>query len=395
MTKQNTDFLLIDQDNQLDQFVQATRNAKWIAFDTEFVGEKRYQTLLCLVQVACEEGYFLLDPIRLNSMDPFLELVEDPNVLKITHAGDNDYRLLHAIYGTVPQNIFDTQIAAGFVGYRYPISFRKLVEGELQMHLQKGYAVTDWESRPFQPKQLRYALEDVQPLYRLYQLLRKGLERRNRLSWAEEECGQMEDPNYYVRDPHHEAINSNLMRSLRFREKVFLLRLLQWRREQAKRKDYSKEMILPSKLLAQIVKGVRSGKEALQQNRRIPAKTVDRFGDLFVKLYQEKVTQEEQRVLKQIPQDEDEDQLDEILLEFLYLLMKYRSQEEDIAHALVMPRNAIKRMKSNPDIRQNLLGSGWRRQLLGSDFVRWLENYDHLHVSIKGSRIELEILEEE
>ncbi len=395
MTKQNSDFLLIDSDTQLDQFVHATRDAKWIAFDTEFVGEKRFQTLLCLVQVACEKGYFMLDPLRLSHLDPFLELVTDPEVLKITHAGDNDYRLLNAVYGTIPQNTFDTQIAAGFAGYRYPISFRKLVESELRMQLQKGYAVADWESRPFQAKQLRYALEDVQPLHRLYTKLNRRLEGSGRASWAQEECAQMEVPAYYERDPHHEAINSNLMRSLRFREQVFLLRILTWRRQQAQRKDYSKEMILPSKLLGQIVKGVRSGKEALKQNRRLPNKTIDRFGDAFVKMYNGEVTAEERAVLKRIPRQEDEDQLDEILLEFLYLLMKYRAQEEDIAHALVMPRNAIKRMKSDPATRQNILGSGWRRALLGDDFVNWLENYDHLHVHIKGGRIELEVLEEE
>ena len=103
---------------------------KWLAFDTEFIGEKRYYTLLCLIQVKCETGTYLLDSLKIPDLTPFLRLIEDERITKITHAGDNDYRLLNILYGTIPKNIFDTQIAAGFIGYRYPMSFGKLVEAE-------------------------------------------------------------------------------------------------------------------------------------------------------------------------------------------------------------------------------------------------------------------------
>ncbi|MCB9298190.1 MAG: hypothetical protein H6559_34485 [Lewinellaceae bacterium] len=87
------------------------------------------------------KGLFLIDPIRLKNLDPFLDLVADPGITKITHAGDNDYRLLNNLFGIVPVNVFDTQVAVSFVGYNYPVSFRKLVESELNVHLKKGYAV--------------------------------------------------------------------------------------------------------------------------------------------------------------------------------------------------------------------------------------------------------------
>ena len=71
--------------------------------------------------------------------------------------------------------------------------------------------------------------------------------------------------------------------------------------------------------------------------------------------------------------------------------MKYRAIEEEVSHALVMPRNAIKRMKNDPDMLQSILGSGWRKELLGDDFVNWLKNYDKLELSIEGGQIAIRI----
>lgn len=108
-------FTYIDTEKQLLDFINDNRDIKWMAFDTEFVGEKRYHPLLCLIQVVTENGSYIIDPIPLPSLSPFLSLIENERIVKITHAGDNDYRLLNNLYGVVPKNIFDTQVAAGFI----------------------------------------------------------------------------------------------------------------------------------------------------------------------------------------------------------------------------------------------------------------------------------------
>jgi ribonuclease D len=164
-----TKYQLIEDQRALDRFYDELRDVEWMCFDTEFVGEKRFRTLICLIQVTCPAGNYLLDPIRLPNIDPLLDLISNPDILKITHAGENDYRLLYQQYGILPSNVFDTQIAAGMLGYHYPSGLGKIVSGELNINLRKGYAVTDWESRPFSQKQLDYALEDVvilEPLWR-------------------------------------------------------------------------------------------------------------------------------------------------------------------------------------------------------------------------------------
>ena len=389
MTVAGIDYSPIDTQKGLEAFYEENKDIDWMGFDTEFIGEKRYHTLLCLIQISTRHGYYLLDPLAVSDLGPFLRLIESPDIVKVTHAGDNDYRLLYRGYGTVPKNVFDTQVAAAFIGHRYPLSFAKLVEAETGNSVGKGYAVTDWSQRPMSEKQLKYALYDVVYLRELYDTIKGKLERNGRIDWALEECALMASEDYYYRDPHHELLNSNIAKSSRTKEKIFLLRLYEWRRSLAEKRNYSKEMIPPKKIIGQLVRGVRGGKESMQQNRRLPGKTVQRYGDLFVKMYNDPAEAEELEVVKQIQRNPSEDEDDDMIVELLYLLMKYRATEADISHALVMPRNAIRRMKQDASVRRSILGSGWRRELLGDDFVEWLKHFDNLKLSIEGGKIAL------
>ena len=126
------------------------------------------------------------------------------------------------------------------------------------------------------------------------------------------------------------------------------------------------------------------------ENRRLPQSTVKRYGKMFVDMYNEESTDEEVAIAKSIQRSAQEDEEDDMLIELLYLIMKYRANEVEISHALVMPRNAIKRMKQDPEARETILGSGWRKDLLGPDFVSWLKNFDQLKLKIEGGKISLE-----
>jgi len=389
MSQSTPDYTFIKTFDDLEQFAHDNRDVTWMGFDTEFIGEKRYHTLICLIQVSTELGYYLIDPIAIDNLDPFLDMLEDPELVKITHAGDNDYRLLYKEFDCIPQNVFDTQIASGFIGHRYPMSFGKLVEAETGDVLGKGYAVTDWSQRPMSPKQIKYALNDVIYLRELYDKICAQLDENGRRDWAFEECAEMTKDAYYYRDPNHEFLNSNIARSSRTKERAFLLRLYEWRRSTAEQKNYSKEMILPGKLITQLTRGVRGGLPSMLENRRLPQSTIKRYGKMFVEMYNRETTPEEEEIIAGIQRGPKEDEEDDMLIELLYLIMKYRAGEADISHALVMPRNAIKRMKQNPETRETILGSGWRKELLGPDFVGWLRNFDNLKLKIEGGKISL------
>lgn len=385
------EYMLIEDAAGLQTFYDENRGIEWMGFDTEFVGERRYVTLICLIQVATVNGYYLIDPLKVDDLTLFLEMIQDPTILKITHAGENDYRLLHKNYDVRPRNIFDAQVAAGFVGYKYPISFRKLAEKEIKVHMQKGYTVSDWEARPFNKNQLNYALADVFHLYKLWQSLKKKLDELNRYEWVIEELQKFETKAYYTFDPNKEALSSNLIHGLNTQEQIFLIRFYEWRRSEAERKNYSKEMIFPGKLIAPIIRNIRSGRAALRNHRRIPNKIIENNWEIWNDMYQQKASEDERAILKLIPRNVAENPKMDTLMDILNLLLKYQCHEQQIAPELVVNRSNFKKMKVDPNYFDESLDMGWRKELLGEDLINWIKVRTELNIDIVDGKCILSV----
>ncbi len=102
----------------LPELMRQARAAGKLALDTEFMGEGRYRTLLCLVQLAVPERIELIDPLE-PGFDgaPLAQVLADPAVEIVVHAGRQDVALLRRWLGTEVTNVFDTQVAAGFAGH--------------------------------------------------------------------------------------------------------------------------------------------------------------------------------------------------------------------------------------------------------------------------------------
>lgn len=387
------DYILIETPDVLEKFYENHRNVEWLALDTEFIGERRYETLLCLIQVASPKGYFLIDPIKVKDLSLFLSLIEDKKILKLTHAGENDYRLLNQYWGTIPQNVFDTQIAAGFVGHGYPTSYAKLVEKELGFSLDKGYAATDWEARPLKRKQLEYALSDVLHLYDLYQHLHRRLTKAKRAKWVESEIQKWETPQYYERDPHREALMNTMMQSVKQHKQVFLLRLYEWRRSEAQRLNYSKEMVLPAKFIAPILRGIEAGKQALLDSRIIPDRLIEQHWNTFQNLYQKRASHEELEILQRLPPMSKEDPKKDISMELLHVLVKFRCMESGVAPSLVLNKSDLTYAQPGEDL-FNHASTDWRREFLGEAMIKWLNERGELEVLMNDNKVLVTMKEE-
>ena len=382
-------YTFIEDFQQLKEFADLHKSVKWLCFDTEFMGEKRFVTLLCLVQIASEHGYYLIDPIKIKDLSPLIQLIEDEHITKITHAGENDFRLFNILFNTLPKNVFDTQIAAGFVGYKYPVSFQKLLESELDVRVGKGYTVTDWSKRPFDEKQIKYALNDVIYLYDLWQSLVRQLRELGRQMWVVEECQAIESPKYYEQSPYKEAFNSNLIQSLQPKQQLFLIRLYAWRTEEARKRNYSREMILPSKLIGTIIRAAGGGLGALKSNRRLPEKTMSRHGQTFVDLYNQEPTKEELAVLKEIPKIKSTHPQQDIINEMLHLLIQYKCFDENLSINLAMPRAMLNKLKADKNYFEDALENGWRKEFLGEEIITWLKFRNDLKLVFGQGKFEL------
>ncbi len=137
-----------------------------VAIDCEFHGEGRYYPQLCLVQLAFGGEVVAIDPFVVD-LGPLGEVLADASILKVFHAGENDLPLLTNAAGQPVRNVFDTQIAAAFVGHGAAPSYSLLVERLCRVTLSKKSRFTDWVARPLSEEQVAYALDDVRHLLKV------------------------------------------------------------------------------------------------------------------------------------------------------------------------------------------------------------------------------------
>lgn len=379
----------LDTQSAFDKEIGGLKGNSWIGFDTEFVGERTFVPILCLLQIVAENGIFLVDTLKVKNLTAFLQIVEDPATLKITHAGDNDYRLLNMLFGTIPANIFDTQIAAGFVGYNYPAGFGKIVERELNISLSKSHTVADWEARPIEEKALVYAIEDVKYLPSLHKKLSAKLARLHRTTWAEEEAKKWQTEEFYSSDPYKEALGSDFIYQLDIREQVFLLRVYAWRRQRAMDLNVPKEQVVQSRHISAIMRALKDGSGAVRANRTIPENTWKKHHADWLILWRNPVTPEEKAVLDRLPGPPPDDPELDWHYELLYHFVKKQCLDNEISAALLFPRGDFNKLKNgHPDFDPSIL-EGWRANLLGPQLTEWfkLGKPLKLHWDAQGCRI--------
>jgi ribonuclease D len=384
--KKNNNFHFIANDADLQSFADLHQGVSQIGLDTEFVGEKRYKPLICLIQTSSELGNFIIDPLAISDVTPFLKLIENPEILKITHAGDNDYRGFYQNYGILPRNIFDTQIAYAFLDFKFPISFKKLVESELSYHLDKSHTVTQWDNRPLTKEQLQYALDDVLPLRELWRRLTERLIENGRLSWAHEEFNHFELSYSYARSIENEVIINPMVYSLSKMERVFYLRLMIWRENMAREKNVNRDMIIPSKYIHTLVKGIKSGRSYFKDNRRFPLNFSNDFWKVFEDFYKEKPNNLELEILSNINKEPEEDVREEALMDLIYGIIKFYCMENGISASLAFPKNMLKQIRQNED-GYDAFSKGWRASFFGAEFNDILSKRKDINVIFNKGKI--------
>ncbi len=188
------DYRLIETQEGVEELAQGLRRERVIGVDTEADSFFHYFDKLCLVQIACKSGIFLVDPLKLpeKGLAPLEPIFADPEVRKIFHAADYDLYVLQRYSDIRVRNIFDTMISAQLLGYP-SVGLSALVEHHFGIKLSKDQQRTDWSRRELRTVQLNYAASDVRYLIELASRLEKELRAKKRLTWATEEFALLEE----------------------------------------------------------------------------------------------------------------------------------------------------------------------------------------------------------
>ena len=241
------DFEWVDDGARLAELVDVVRTAPAYAVDTEFHRERTYYPRLALVQVAWSGGVALVDP-QAVSVAPLAGVLEGPGVA-VLHAADQDLEVLDRACGAVPTSLFDTQLAAGFMGFSSP-SLVTLLERVLGVRLPKGDRLSDWTRRPLTAGQQAYAAADVAHLLDLRDVIVAELDRRGRRMWAEQECTELLRRPRQPQDPDTAWWRLKEARQLRGTACRVAQAVAAWRERRAARLDILPRFVLPDLAVA-------------------------------------------------------------------------------------------------------------------------------------------------
>ena len=366
------DYLLIEDETTYQQFVDENQNIDWIGLDTEFIGERRFFTMLCTIQVGTANGNYIFDPLKFKETTYLDQLIADDNVVIITHAGSNDFKLLYQEYGVKPANSFDLQIAAAFLGYSYPVSFKFIVETFLDINLPKSHTVTNWEKRPITSAMAKYAVQDVEYLGELYRKLRSELEKVKRFSWCLDECAKFTKDPFFVRKPYPELNNNSFFTKLKTRERLVYLKMLDWRLGEAIKSNKPKEAVLPVKTLNVLARMHHTSLEHIRDDRRINPRVFDVYKKKIVGFIDQANGQYDQKLKDMNIVNHRPEAPQDYNIDLLCELVKLRAKTMNVAPEIVLTKKKVRNILAGSELRPFEHESGWRAELLGPKLLEWI-----------------------
>jgi ribonuclease D len=360
--------VLITNSADVADFCARAANSEFVTVDTEFVREKTYWPILCLIQIATREEAVAIDPL-VNGIDlePVYDLMRDTSILKVFHSASQDMQIMYNASGGMVEPVFDTQIAAMVSGYGDQPAYATLVQRIVGETIDKRSQMTDWARRPLTDNQVDYAIGDVTYLIDVYDKLNEELEEADRTTWAHEEMRHLRNQDLYDID-HRDLWRKVRLRRPTRRALAVLREITEWREISAQNRDIPKGWVCRDEALAEIALNTPQNPAELERVRGV--------NDRFANGRDGKALLEAVKIGLEIPDDDCPDpekgrsplRGHETLVALLQALLKLRSDENGVAAQLIANRKELDRIatEDEPDVRTM---SGWRREIYGNDAI--------------------------
>ncbi len=279
-------YQIITQQSELERVCQAARGKNAIALDTEFVRTRTFYPQLGLIQLYDGENVSLIDPLEIEDMSAFAELLQDNKVIKVLHACGEDLEVFKHSFGCVPKPMLDTQLMAAFLGQGLSTGFAALVDSYLGIELDKSESRTDWLARPLTLKQLEYAAADVYYLLPMFGFLFKQVKEAGWLEAVMQESERMIDKREHQVDPDQAYIDIKGAWQLKPRQLAVLKPLAKWRYTEAIRRDLALNFVFKEDDLLTIARHNIQSKQAMEQ-QGIDSRALARHSAKIVSLVKE------------------------------------------------------------------------------------------------------------
>lgn len=376
--------MYISTNEDLTAFCKRARAFSAIAIDTEFLREKTYHAKLCLVQVATPDECVVIDPLAIDDLGPLAELMTDVDTLKVFHACSQDMEVLCHALGSVPAPIFDTQVAAGFLGERAQCSYHNLVSTFCGVSLPKTESLTDWSRRPLSPKQIEYALDDVRYLIDAYRVIESKLHSLGRTAWVRDEIRPLADPTHYRSDPRTAFKRVKRVNACTRRQLAVARELASWREQRAETRDIPRKWVMSDEVLLALCKRAPQTVEdfrAVRGTEQLSARDVEVALDAIARgrrCPQENLPSIGRAHRAPAPELES-------VIDLMYALIRLVSERSGVATSLIVSRDGLLDYIEHPE--RSPLREGWRFELVGTLMDDLLQG--NIGLTVKDGALEI------
>ncbi len=373
----------ITTDSQLREFCKKLSDSKLIGFDTEFVSEDSYRPHLCLIQVACAHGLAVIDTIALPEVGAFWEAITQPGHRTIVHAGREEFRFCWQATGKRPNDLFDTQIAAGMIGMEYPAAYGSLMSKLVGKTIPKGETRTNWRNRPLSERQIDYALKDVVYLEDLYQTLTSKIEALGRATWVQDEFQAWQDLVEEAESSerwHRLGGLSNMSR----RSLAVARSLWQWRERTAQSRNSPPRRVLRDDLLVELAKRKTADPKRIRALRGMDHRGVQKSLPEIAACIQEALAISDDDCPASIRSGKSNQQAN-LLSQFLTVALSSICRDAKIAPSIVGTVQDMRDLVAyhlKPDsAAPPKLASGWRAEIVGNVIEQLMHGQLAMHVT--------------
>ncbi|WP_044501602.1 ribonuclease D [Pseudomonas saudimassiliensis] len=363
--------LMIDQNAELADWCKQWLQLPYVAVDTEFVRTETYFPIPGLIQIGDGERAFMIDPLAITDWSPLVELLESPSVVKVLHACSEDLEVFQHLCGALPAPLFDTQLAAAFLGMDFSMGYSRLVSDLLGIELAKEETRSDWLQRPLSARQLQYAADDTIHLAAIYRILAPRIEAAGLTDWLLEDTAEMVANARTLVEPAQAYRRIKQAWRLKPAELAVLQVLCEWRERQARQRDQARNRLLRESTLCPLVQRQPDSLQQLARFEDMHPRTVRQDGQTIIELIQQAraipPAQWPEPVPEPLPADANR------LLKTLRKVGQRHAERLGMASEIVLRKKVLEALVRTgyPCGPYSLPAelTGWRRELMGEELL--------------------------
>ena len=363
---------MIDQDAVLADCCIRWQQLPFVALDTEFVRTETFFPVAGLIQVGDGSQSFLIDPLAITDWQPFAALLRNPDVVKVLHACSEDLEVFYNLCGDVPAPLFDTQLAAAYLGMDFSMGYSRLVQQLLGIELPKEETRSDWLQRPLSAAQITYAAGDTQYLAEIYALLAPRLDAAGLTDWLLADTADQVAASNQIQDPQTAYQQIKQAWRLKPSELAILQVLCAWREEVARAQDVARNRLLREKALCPLAQRQPDSLQALSTIEDMHPRTVRQHGSTLLELIRQGAQRPAQEWPERLP--EPLPATSNKMLKALRQVGQQHAERLGMAPELMLKKKVLEALirtgypRGPYQLPDEL--TGWRRRLMGDELLQ-------------------------